>query len=370
MSCLVDEIKTNFVLFKITIFYTKMNIYFSENAYQNINQLLEIKNYSTIFLLTDNNTNHYCTSIFLSEINNQTPIEIIEIEAGEEQKNITTCVEIWNILLELQADRKSLLIGLGGGVITDITGFVASVFKRGIDFINVPTSLLAMVDASIGGKNGVDLGTLKNQVGTITYPEMILVDFRFLDTLPYREIRSGYAEMLKHGLIQDREYWVKLSDFKTIDFSELDVLIMRSIAIKTEITEQDPTEKTIRKSLNFGHTLGHAIESYCLESLNKPKLLHGEAIAIGMILASFLSYQKKLISEKDYLEIKNIFKNIYPFVEFNTQDIEKIIQLLLFDKKNQHKKTLFVLLNGIGDFKLNQIIEKELIFKAFDDYKS
>jgi len=366
---LVDEVTNNFGLFQIPIFYTKMNLYFSENAYQNLNQLLQTKNYSTIFLLTDNNTNEYCLPIFLSEITIQIPIEIIEIEAGEEQKSITTCVEIWNILLELQADRKSLLIGIGGGVITDIAGFVASVFKRGIDFINVPTSLLAMVDASIGGKNGVDLGTLKNQIGTITQPEMVLVDFRFLDTLPNREIRSGYAEMLKHGLIQDKEYWRKLSNFKMIDFSELDTLIMRSITIKTKITEQDPTEKTIRKSLNFGHTLGHAIESYCLENSEKTKLLHGEAIAIGMILASFLSYQKNLISEKNYLEIKNVLKNIYPFVEFNAQDVEKIIELLSYDKKNQHKTILFVLLNGIGNFKLDQIIEKKSLLEAFEDYK-
>jgi len=368
---MVDEITNNFGLFQNSYFsLKKMNVYFSENAYKSLNQLLQTKNYSTIFLLTDNNVNSHCLSIFLSEINTQTPIEIIEIEAGEEQKNMTTCVEIWNILLELQADRKSLLIGLGGGVITDITGFVASVFKRGIDFINVPTSLLAMVDASIGGKNGVDLGTLKNQIGTITEPKIVLVDFRFLNTLPSREIRSGYAEMLKHGLIQDKEYWKKLSDFKTIDFSELDTLIICSIAIKTKITKQDPIEKTIRKSLNFGHTLGHAIESYCLENSEKPKLLHGEAIAIGMILASFLSYQKNLIHEKDYFEIKNVLKSIYPLVEFDTQDIEKIIELLSFDKKNQRKKTFFVLLNGIGNFKLDQIIEKKLIFEAFEDYKS
>jgi len=357
-------------LLQTPIFYAKMNIYFSKNAYQNLNQLLQTKNYSTIFLLTDNNTNEYCLPVFLSEINNQSSIEIIEIEAGEEQKNITTCIEIWNILLELQADRKSLLIGLGGGVITDITGFVASVFKRGIDFVNVPTSLLAMVDASIGGKNGVDIGTLKNQIGTITQPEMVLVDFRFLDTLPNREIRSGYAEMIKHGLIQDKEYWKKLSNFKMIDFSELGTLIIHSIVIKTKITALDPTEKTIRKSLNFGHTLGHAIESYCLENSEKPSLLHGEAVAVGMILASFFSYQKKLILEKEYLEIKNVLKNIYPIVEFNAQDIKKIIELLSFDKKNQHKKILFILLNGIGNFKLDQVIDKELIFKSFEDYKS
>jgi len=345
-----------------------MNVYFSENGYTNINKLLQTKDYSSIFVLTDSNTNDNCLPIFLSEIITEIPIEIIEIEAGEEQKNITTCIDIWNILLEFQADRKSLLIGLGGGVITDITGFVASVFKRGIDYVNVPTSLLAMVDAAIGGKNGVDLGTLKNQIGTITQAEIIIVDFRFLNTLPYREIRSGYAEMLKHGLIQDKEYWEKLANFKNIDLTDLDSLIIRSIEIKTKITDQDITEKTIRKALNFGHTLGHAIESYCLENIEKTKLLHGEAIAIGMILASFLSFKKNLISKQNYYQIKNVLKDIYTFVEFNNNDIKKIIDLLSFDKKNQHKKILFVLLDGIGNFKIDQTIENELIFEAFEDY--
>jgi len=347
-----------------------MNVYFSEKAYINLNELLQTKNYSSIFVITDSNTNDNCLSIFLAEISTEIPIEIIEIEAGEEQKNITTCIEIWNILLEFQADRKSLLIGLGGGMITDIAGFVASVFKRGIDFVNVPTSLLAMVDAAIGGKNGVDLGNLKNQIGTIAQAEIIVVDFRFLNTLPDREIRSGYAEMLKHGLIQDLEYWIKLANFKNIDFTELDDLIIRSIEIKTKITSQDLTEKSIRKSLNFGHTLGHAIESYCLENPEKRKLLHGEAIAIGMILESFLSFKKNLLSKENYLNIKNILKDIYPFMEFNRQDIEEIIKLLSFDKKNQHKKILFVLLDGIGNFKIDQIIENELIFEAFEDYRS
>jgi len=347
-----------------------MNVYFSEKGYENINKLLQTKNYSSIFVLTDSNTNDNCSPIFLAEITTEIPIEIIEIETGEEQKNITTCIEIWNILLEFQADRKSLLIGLGGGVITDITGFVASVFKRGIDFVNVPTSLLAMVDAAIGGKNGVDLANLKNQIGTITQAKSVLVDFRFLNTLPDREIRSGYAEMLKHGLIQDVEYWRKLANFKNIDFTELDDLIIHSIEIKTKITSQDLTEKSIRKSLNFGHTLGHAIESYCLENPEKTKLLHGEAIAIGMILASFLSFKKNLLSKENYLNIKKTLKDIYPFVEFNRDDIEEIIKLLSFDKKNQHKKMLFVLLDGIGNFKIDQIIENELIFEAFEDYCS
>src|SRR5690606_6530503 len=251
-----------------------MNIYYSEKGYEHLNSLLQAKKYSTIFVLTDYNTNEHCSPVFLSELASHAAIEIIVIEAGEEQKNISTCLELWNILIELKADRKSLLIGLGGGMITDISGFVASVFKRGIDFVNVPTSLLGMVDASLGGKNGVDLGSLKNQIGTITNAQRGLIDFHFLDTLPNEEIRSGYAEMLKHGLIQDKNYWKKLADFQNIDLTELDKLIIRSVEIKTKITSEDLNENGIRKALNFGHTLGHAIESYCLENSEKQTLLH------------------------------------------------------------------------------------------------
>jgi len=346
-----------------------MNIYYSEKGYEHLNSLLQAKKYSTIFVLTDHNTNEHCSPVFLSELATHAPIEIIEIEAGEEQKNISTCLELWNILIELKADRKSLLIGLGGGVVTDISGFVASVFKRGIDFINVPTSLLGMVDASLGGKTGVDLGSLKNQIGTITNAQMVLIDFRFLDTLPNQEIRSGYAEMLKHGLIQDKTYWKELSDFKNIDLTEIDRLIIRSVEIKSKITSEDLTENGIRKALNFSHTLGHAIESYCIENPDKPNLLHGEAIAIGMILESFLSFKKGFISAEDYLEIKTVLTNIYPYVEFNSNDIEQIIKLLLFDKKNEYGKVLFVLLDSIGNVKIDQEIENDLIYKAFEDYK-
>lgn len=344
--------------------------FYSENGYKHLNELLLQKKYSTIFVLTDSNTNEYCAPVFLAELATKIKIEIIEIEPGEEQKNINTCVDIWNILIELEADRKSLIIGLGGGVITDITGFIASVFKRGIDFVNIPTSLLGMVDAAIGGKNGIDIGSLKNQVGTITHAQLTLIDFRFLNTLPNQQIRSGYAEMLKHGLIQDQEYWKKLSDFTDIDLTELDELIIRSVKIKSKIVAEDLTEKGNRKALNFGHTLGHAIESYCLETFEKPKLLHGEAIAIGMILESFLSFKKGLISEKDYREIKSVLQAIYPFVDFDTKDIQNIILLLSFDKKNEYGNTLFVLLDKIGSFRINQIIENELIFDAFSDYKS
>jgi 3-dehydroquinate synthase len=292
------------------------------------------------------------------------------LESGEINKNIKTCTEVWNVLTELGADRKSLILNLGGGVITDLGGFVASTFKRGIDFINIPTSLLGMVDASVGGKNGVDLGSLKNQVGTITNPKMVVIDTRFLATLPQNQMRSGLAEMLKHGLIADKEYWNQFLDLALIDSIELDALIHQAICIKNEIVKQDPTENGIRKALNFGHTLGHAVESYFLENEEKTTLLHGEAIAVGIILESFISREKKLISEDDYFQIKNTLKSLFGTVEISENDLTPICDLLIHDKKNEYGKVQFALLNGIGAVKINQEVDMALIISAFEDYKS
>ena len=341
-------------------------IVFNENGVAEINNLIERKRYSSIFLICDENSHEHCVPAFLSEIETEIKIEIIEIEAGEELKNITTCVDIWSTLAELGADRKSLIINVGGGVITDIGGFIAATFKRGIDFINVPTTLLAMVDASVGGKNGVDLGHLKNQIGTIVNPEMVFINTIFLNTLPQREMISGYAEMLKHGLIFDETYWQKCAQFDQINFNDLHQLIYRSVEIKNTIVSQDPFENGIRKALNFGHTLGHAIESYFLESQNQ--LLHGEAIAIGMILESYLSKTKKMLTNQSYILIKTTLKKIYSTVIFTKNDIDAIIELLIHDKKNAYGQVQFVLLDGIGAVELNQIIDNSIIFNAFADY--
>ncbi len=343
-------------------------IFFNETGYEKINLFISENNYSSIFILVDEHTNEYCLPKFLPNLATEIPIEIIEIEAGEEIKNITTCVEIWSILSELGADRKSLIINLGGGVITDIGGFIASTFKRGIDFINVPTTLLGMVDASIGGKNGVDLGNLKNQIGVINVPKMLLISTDFLETLSQREMRSGLAEMLKHGLIYDKNYWEQFLDLTKVDFADFDALIYRSIEIKNEIVKQDPTENGIRKALNFGHTLGHAIESHFLES--ETPLLHGEAIAIGMILESYLSKEKGLLSNEEFHQIKYIISNIYEPHNFNEEDIISIQNLLIHDKKNEYGKVQFSLINGIGKIIINQSVENELIINSFNDYKS
>ena len=343
-------------------------IYFNEAGYEALNQCLADSKYSSIFILADSHSNEFCLPNFLPYLATEIPIEIVEFDSGESSKNIETCMQIWNVLTELGADRKSVIVNLGGGVVTDLGGFVASTFKRGIDFIHVPTTLLAMVDASVGGKNGVDLGSLKNQIGVIKVPMMVIIDSTYLKTLPQNEMRSGLAEMLKHGLIYDKKYWEQFLDLKQLDAADLDSLILRSIEIKNDIVMQDPTENGIRKALNFGHTLGHAIESYFLENENKKTLLHGEAIAAGMILESYLSWKKNWISEAEFQQISNTISGIFEPIIFEENDITPILDLLIHDKKNEYGTIQFALIEGIGQIKINQTAEKELIINAFSQY--
>ena len=350
-----------------TIKISDCSVYFNEIGYQKLNEHFVSNNYSSIFIIVDEHTNEFCLNFFFPQLATESAIEIIEIESGEHSKNIQSCFEIWSALSELGADRKSLIINLGGGVITDLGGFIASTFKRGIDFIHVPTTLLSMVDAAIGGKNGVDLGNLKNQIGVINLPKMILIDTAFLETLSQREMQSGLAEMLKHGLIYDKVYWNQFKNLANFTTDDLVELIYRSIEIKAEIVNQDLTENGIRKSLNFGHTLGHAIESHLLETKNP--LLHGEAIVIGMILESYLSYEKELLTLDEYSEIKSTLKSIYESYIFNEHDIAEVLKLLIHDKKNEYGKVQFALLDGIGNCKIDQIVENKTILKAFNDYK-
>lgn len=345
------------------------SVIFNEKGYKELNKLLSENNYSTLFIIVDSITNEVCLPKLFPLIETDSPIEIIEFETGEINKKIETCIQIWNVLTELRADRKSLIINLGGGVVSDLGGFVASTFKRGIDFINIPTTLLSMVDASIGGKTGIDLGNLKNQIGVINNPQLVVIDSDFLVTLPQIEMRSGLAEILKHGLIFNKLYWKQFLDLSKLDFADFDTIIFDSIKIKNDIVMQDPKEKGIRKALNFGHTLGHAIESYFLEHPAKNNLLHGEAIAIGMILESYISMRKNLISKVEYLEVKTTIKSIFEEVDFDKNDIQSIVDLLIHDKKNENGKIKFVLLDGIGNFIINQEVDNKLITASFEDYK-
>ena len=345
-------------------------ILFNAECYEYLAATLVPIRYSGIFIIADTNTSQHCLPQFLSVLVTELPIEIIEIEAGEASKSIETCIEVWHALTDLGADRKSIIINIGGGVVTDLGRFIAATFKRGVDFINVPTSLLAMVDASVGGKTGVDLGVLKNQVGVICNPVAVLADVEFLETLPAEHMRSGLAEMLKHGLIADRDYWELFSDLNSLTTEDMTALIHHSVEIKNNIVKLDPKEKGLRKILNFGHTLGHAIESHFLDHPERETLLHGEAVAAGMVMEAFLSMQINSLDIADYITIKSTLKGIFGTTAFSDEDIVAIIQLLVHDKKNESGNILFVLLDGIGNATANHIIGNSLIYNAFEEYQN
>ena len=345
-------------------------IHFNDASYNSLNKHIKENNFSKIFVLVDENTHQYCLPYFLEKLETDIVIEMIEIEAGEINKTIDTCVGVWNTLSDLNADRKSLLINIGGGVITDLGGFVACTFKRGIAYINIPTTLLSMVDASVGGKTGVDLGHLKNQIGVISNPNLVLIDTTFLNTLPQNQMRSGLAEMLKHGLISDEIYWNKFKDLSKLTLDDLDVLIYESVLIKKNVVEKDPFENNLRKTLNFGHTLGHAIESYFLSNPDKTTLLHGEAIIVGMILACYISTELAGLTKQTTIDIKNLFTNYYGKVKINEDEYPAIIELLKYDKKNHHGNINFVLLESIGNPKIDCLVDDSIIVDAFHFYDS
>ena len=346
-------------------------VHFNAKVYSELNAYIKATHPSKIFVLVDTNTHEHCLPHFLSQLESgDIVVEVMEMPEGEDHKTIDICTGVWEALSEYHADRKSLLINLGGGVVTDLGGFVASTYMRGIDYINVPTSLLAMVDASVGGKTGVDLGILKNQIGVISEGSMVLVDTGYLGTLPKNHMVSGYAEMLKHGLIYDKLYWESLVNFEELDASDLDHLIYQSIVIKNTIVSEDPKEQGLRKILNFGHTLGHAIESYFLGNADKTPLLHGEAIAIGMLLEGYLSTKISGLPTEAYNEIEKGILKTFSKVEITELDQEAILKLIKHDKKNSHGKVKFVLLEAIGKPKINCEIDNDLIKEAFKVYNA
>tara|TARA_R110001632_G_scaffold45215_10_gene114891 strand:+ start:3132 stop:4190 length:1059 start_codon:yes stop_codon:yes gene_type:complete len=342
-------------------------VHFKQKGYEELNALLAKKDYSSIFILVDENSFECCYPKFIPLLETDKRIEVIEIESGEINKNLETCSGVWNAMTELEADRKSLLITLGGGVITDLGGFVASTYKRGIDFVNIPTTLLSMVDASVGGKTGVDLGVLKNQIGLFVNPEIVIIDEEYLSTLSERETRSGIAEIIKYGFTYDTKVLRDLKSFNQLKLSEL---IHRSIEIKNEVVLQDPKEKGVRKILNFGHTLGHAIESYFLESEDKENLTHGEAIAIGMVCESYVSSKVLEFPEEKVMEVKNIINSLYKKVVIEASDYPGILDLLKHDKKNVNGQVNFVLLNDFEKYQLDCLVPNELLIESILFYNS
>jgi 3-dehydroquinate synthase len=293
--------------------------------------------------------------------------DIIEVDSGEENKNIDFCIGVWKTMLDFGADRYSLLINLGGGVITDMGGFAASTFKRGIDFIQIPTTLLSQVDASVGGKTGIDLDNYKNIIGTFTQPQAVYISSVFLKTLEKRQLVSGFAEVIKHGLIFDATYY---NDVKNLDVTTLTTEHVRqSVGVKNTVITQDPTEKGLRKILNFGHTIGHAIEGYSLVH-DKDSLLHGEAIAVGMICEGYLSHKLNGLSLEELEDLIATFRKNFADYKFDDSIDHELLSLMNNDKKNQANQIGFALLNKIGSCDYDIFVTEDLIVESLDFYRN
>lgn len=339
---------------------------FFENSLQELNDFLSEQKYSKVFVLVDSNTEIHCLPL-LQEALSGIEFDLIEVTPGEENKNIDFCIGIWRMLLDFGADRNSILVNLGGGVITDMGGFAASTFKRGIDFVQVPTTLLSQVDASIGGKTGIDMDNVKNIIGTFTQPKAVFIHTPFLATLDERELRSGYAEVIKHGLIYDASLFEKLQTIAPADLSPQ--IIYRSVEIKNEVVLIDPYEKGLRKILNYGHTIGHAVESYSLKNDKNP-LLHGEAIAIGFICEAYLSAKKNGLKQSELAEVVKAIKNIYPAYKLNEASYPDLLEIMKNDKKNNAGQISFSLLQEIGKCSFDIFCSEEEIIESLDYYTS
>lgn len=331
---------------------------------ESLKTFLGTRSYSKIIVLTDTNTKRFCYPIIKDSLPKHT---LITVKHGEENKNLQTCELIWSAMTEAQLDRHALMINLGGGVIGDMGGFCAATYKRGIDFIQIPTTLLSQVDASVGGKLGIDFQGFKNHLGVFTLPNAVLIDPIFLETLSEREKRSGFAEILKHCLIQDVNKWDEIRR-KDLADQDLPDLIAHSVEIKKKVVEQDPTEKGLRKILNFGHTLGHAIETFFLPQ-GKKRLFHGEAIATGMVCESYIAYTRGLIDERTLEQIEEFIFSIYGKVDIDAADYDTIIGLTLQDKKNKGKEVRFSLINAAGSCLYDIVVTKNEMKKALEYYK-
>ena len=338
---------------------------FIGSAWQALNQLIQERQYTQIAVLVDQNTKIHCLPTLKAAID--FPIQVLEVSAGEQHKNLATCESIWSQMMQLKLDRKALCINLGGGVIGDMGGFCASTFKRGMDFIQIPTTLLSQVDASIGGKLGIDFMQIKNSIGIFKNPQAVFVNPVFYKSLPAEELRSGMAEVIKHSLIADAPEWKKITQLPKTQTPDWEDLIIPSIQIKRNIVDQDPFEKGIRKSLNFGHTIGHALEGYALDSPHP--LLHGEAIAIGMICESYLSYKHSSLSKIQLDEIVDFIQQMYPYWSIPMEQFPAFLELMKNDKKNIQSKINFAFLTQIGAAEVNQTVSDAAIQESLMFYK-
>ena len=316
-----------------------------------------------VFVLVDENTAEHCLPIVMPELQDAF---VIKIKAGDETKSIDTAVDIWDILVDKGATRSSLLINLGGGVVTDLGGFVAATFKRGMHFVNVPTTLLGVVDAATGGKTGVNFKGLKNEIGAFATAEKVLIDTRFFKTLDFKNRLSGYAEMVKHALIADSILLEQTLnyDLDSFDMMRLATLLKQNLQIKENIVEVDLHESGLRKALNFGHTVGHAFESLSYEMGNP--MLHGFAVMWGIIAELYLSLIKLKFDKKIVSQILAFAKEYYGAFPYTCKQYDRLYELMLHDKKNSNGQINFTLLASVGDVRINQKVTKEEVFEALD----
>jgi 3-dehydroquinate synthase len=340
------------------------NVILSAQPAIDIQSFLQTRNYSKLAVLTDENTFLHCYPLLQKSL----PVhQVIQVKSGEEAKNLATCSVIWQAMTDLALDRHSALLIIGGGVLGDMGGFCAATFKRGIDFILVPTTLLAQVDASIGGKLGIDFEHLKNHIGIFQHPSLTVLHSGFLKTLPPAELRSGFAEIIKHVLISDEKLWNEIRS-RPLEMQDWENLIKHSVDFKSDVVTKDPKENGLRKILNTGHTIGHAVESHLLNSGRK--ILHGEAIAIGLITEAFIAKEKKLLQESGLKDIYAYILNIFGKVELHPEEDSVIAQLTIQDKKNRGDKILCVLLEGIGKARWDCEISLEEVKAAQAFYRS
>lgn len=341
---------------------TSCSIFVDSSLIGKISTLLDIKEYSKIFIITDQVTK----KLFLKKLMNSLPsnTDFIALPSSEKEKNIENVQKIWIALAKGQYDRKSLVINLGGGVIGDMGGFAAATFMRGVKFINVPTTLLSQVDASVGGKTGIGFAGIKNLIGTFDQPVAVVVDTDALSTLPKREFLSGFAEIIKHGLVDDRKHFERVTAKHPLEFSsnELVDIISRSIKLKAAVVQSDPTESGRRKILNFGHTIGHAVEALSLET-NTP-LLHGEAVSIGILAEAKISHLMKLLSKEDLQKIEHVLINAELPTSMPDVKVDQILKKIKLDKKNEKGKANFTLIKGIGTAIINQDVSASIVSKV------
>jgi 3-dehydroquinate synthase len=311
-----------------------------------------IDNYasSRIVIMVDENTHDYCLEYLLTAFEQLAEAEVMLLPAGEGNKVLEVCFQVWEALTEYGIGRDDLIINLGGGVVTDMGGFIAAVYKRGVDFIHIPTTLLGMVDASIGGKTAIDLGIYKNQLGVFQSPVRIYSDVSFLETLPEREVLNGFAEMLKHALISSADMWADLKAITSLDQMKDAQLIANSQAVKCQAVLDDPLDMGRRRSLNFGHTIGHALEGFYLDSL---ALSHGHCVALGIVVESHISFAKGLLTENDLTEVSSVMCKWFDIPVLDEKSYDSLILLMQNDKKNSANKILGSALNGIGNCSWN-----------------